>query len=570
MATYQITSPDGKTYELEGPEGATQEELIAQIPKEEKGINWPRMGAEFLGGIVGGFGGAPGGPLGAIAGAGLGAEGGGQMYDLSEKYIGGGDPEPTGLMGAAKNVGVNMLGQKIGGDVINYGGRQISKMLNPAANRLMGGGAPETITAFQNAGLRNPSAGMVSGNRWLQSMEEGLSKAPGSANYMREYTDSMLAGMGDEASRIAQLSGGRRLSQQGAGDVLSGGAGGSMARFGERRGLLEDALVSRIGKDTPVDMGGTRGLMETLQADKAVAPGARRFMDPAIGESKKILEVTEDLPLGISDLPYEAVRQARTDLGGRLETPSVAGGYVGLEGQQAKKVYGALLDDLNVAAKEQGALQQSRILDRYTRYYNRVDKPTLEMLIKRDDKAYKWMMEGSKDSGARIAKVRNNVTSGEWDDVVSTTIDRMGSATPGAQNMSGDLFSPNTFVTNWNKLAPEAKSSMFGGKKYKELRASLDNLGKVAEVVKDSGAVRNYSNTAAISGVLNALSNPVTAMSLGTAVIPQRIIAKNMTNPVFVNWLARGAKIDPADMNALSVHMARMPTLIGYELTQDQ
>jgi hypothetical protein len=146
----------------------------------------------------------------------------------------------------------------------------------------------------------------------------------------------------------------------------------------------------------------------------------------------------------------------------------------------------------------------------------------------------------------------------------------MGAATPGAQNISGDMFSPNTFVTNWNKLAPEAKSSMFGGKKYKELRAALDNLGEVAEVVKDSGAVRNYSNTAAISGVLNALSNPVTAMSLGTAVIPQRIIAKNMTNPSFVNWLARGAKIDPADMTALSVHLARMPTLIGYDLAQNE
>jgi len=569
MATYQITAPDGKKYELEGPEGATREDLLAQLPKEDRGMNWPRMGAEVLGGIVGGFGGAAGGPLGAIAGAGLGAESGGQMYDLSNKYIGGGQPEETGLLGAAKNVGVNMLGQKIGGDVLNYAGKQVSKMLKPGANRMMGGEAMDVSNAFANANIPGPSAGTASGNRFLQTMEEALAKAPGSANFMRQYSDDVLRQSGEEASRIAQLAGGRRMTTQGAGDVLAGGAKGAQGRFGVRRNALEDALVNKIGKTTPVSMEGSRGLLEQMAGEKALAPGARKFMGPAISESKGILGITKDLPEGVESLPYDAVRQARTHLGGKLEMPKVAGGYVGLEGQQGKRVYGGLLDDLTNVAKEQGALQQSRILDRYTRYYNNVDKPTLETLIKRDDKAYKWMMEGSKDSGKRIAKVRNNVTPNQWNDVVSTTIDRMGMATPGKQNMGGDVFSPDTFLTRWNSLSPEAKTSMFGGSRYKETRAALDNLGKVIEALKDSATARNFSNTAPVASALNVVSNPLTALTMGSAAIPQNMLARQMVNPKFVNWLARGAVIPKTDINALKVHAARIPTLIGAEMLED-
>lgn len=568
---YSITSPDGQEYEIEGPANATNAQLIEQIQKsqeQDKGINWPRMGAEVLGGIAGGAAGMPAGPMGVLAGGGLGAEAGGQMYDLSNKFIGGAK-DSRGLLDkgvdAAKNVGVNMIGQKVGGDVINWGGKQLSNLLKPGANRMMGGQAPDVINSFANANIRGPSAGTASGNRFLQTMEAALNNAPGSANYMRQYTDDVLKQSGDEASRIAQLAGGQRLSPQGASDTLAGGAKDAMRRFVNRRQGLGDELMSAVGRDTPIPTQNTQGLLSTMQAEKAAAPGMRSFMNKPIAETRGLLETTKDLPMGKDAIPYEAVRQARTNIGSKLETPNVPGAYIGLEGQQAKRVYGGLLEDLNAAATDAGKGYESRVLDRYTRYYNNVDKPTLEKLIDRDDKAYKWMMEGSKDSGARIAKARNNVTSKEWDDVVSTTVDRMGLATPGTQNEAGDLFSPNTFLTNWNKLSKEAKANMFSGKRYAGTREALDNLVDVTAALKDSATAKNFSNTAPVTSALNAISNPLTALTLGTAAVPQHLLAKQMTNPVFVNWLAKGAKIAPTNLNALKVHAAKIPTLIGAE-----
>ena len=179
------------------------------------------------------------------------------------------------------------------------------------------------------------------------------------------------------------------------------------------------------------------------------------------------------------------------------------------------------------------------------------------------------MMEGSKDTGARINKVRNNVTPNEWNDVVSTTIDRMGLATPGKQNAAGDMFSPDTFLTNWSKLSPEAKSSMFGGRRYVETRASLDSLVKVTEALKDSATAKNFSNTAPVASALSVLSNPLTAMTMGTAAVPQNLLARQMVNPTFVNWLAKGAKIPKTDINALKVHAARIPTLVGADILEN-
>lgn len=41
-------------------------------------------------------------------------------------------------------------------------------------------------------------------------------------------------------------------------------------------------------------------------------------------------------------------------------------------------------------------------------------------------------------------------------------LQRPGRATAGAQDASGTVFSADQFPTNWNKLAPEAKKSLFG------------------------------------------------------------------------------------------------------------
>ena len=64
MPLYRITSPEGQTYEIDGPDGATQEEIVAQIksqiasaqPKEQSQLRQVadvplKIGAGVVGGV---------------------------------------------------------------------------------------------------------------------------------------------------------------------------------------------------------------------------------------------------------------------------------------------------------------------------------------------------------------------------------------------------------------------------------------------------------------------------------------------------------------------------------------
>jgi hypothetical protein len=433
----------------------------------------------------------------------------------------------------------------------------------PVKNRMFGGSAKEIRNQFANLGLGQPSAGMVTGNRWLQTLEEGAQKMPGSAGMMREYSENILRGLGDAQSEMAKKVGIAR-SREGASEVISEGAEDAMQRFGARREGIEGALIENIGPDTISPMTATQGAAESMARQQAAAPGARKFMTPAIKEAQGI--VGEQ-----GGVPYAALREARTDLGSRLKVPVVAGGYVGKGEQAMRRVYGALKSDLDDMAKEYGEEHASNVLDRYTRYYSNINERDLIKAVKRDDTAYKWLMEGSEQTGKRLNRMRSNLKPEEWDDVVATTVNRLGLARPGGQNVAGDVFSPESFVTEWNKLAPEAKKALFSGEKYGELRDSLDDLAGVSDAIKELKYVKNPSGTAGIARAMELLSSPTAWLSLLGMTVPQRVIAKKMVDPKFVNWLVDGAKVSPMNENAISAHMARLPAIVGREyLSEDQ
>jgi len=575
MAVYELSAGSGKYYddvskEFGGKEllgKGAQPEVSQPAAQPEEGawyedVNWPRVGSEVLGGLIGGAAALPTGPAGILIGAGLGAEAGGQISDIGQRELGGVDIEPTGLLGATTNVATNIAGQKAGG-LLQPAGAYVAGLMAPVKNRMFGGEAKDIVNQFANLGIGQPSAGMVTGNRWIQGVEEGLHKMPGSAKTMREYTESVLSGLGDAQSQMAAQVG-TSMSREGASDILTEGALEATKRFKGRRQELQDALVEKVGPDAMSPMTATQGIAESMTRQQAAAPGARKFMTPAIKEAQGI--VGEQ-----GEIPYSALREARTDLGARLEQPPIAGGYVGPAGASMRRVYGALKSDLDDMAKEYGEEHASNVLDRYTRYYSNISKPDLIKAVKRDDRAYKWLMEGTDQSGKRLGRMRNNLKSDEWDDIVATTVNRMGMAKPGTQNAAGDVFSPQSFMTEWNKLSPEAKNALFSGKKYTELRKSLNDLVGVSEAIKDMSYVKNPSGTAGMERVMEVLSSPTAMLSMLGMTMPQRVLAKKMVDPKFVNWLVDGAKVSPMNENAISAHMARLPAIVGREyLSEDQ
>jgi hypothetical protein len=219
-----------------------------------------------------------------------------------------------------------------------------------------------------------------------------------------------------------------------------------------------------------------------------------------------------------------------------------------------KDILGDLSTDIQsglVASGKQDAASMFKTADAYWKgrvdHIDEVLQPVLgkgkggEEVVK----AVESMARGSSGGNARLSRLLANMKPEEAGQVRATIIDRIGKATPGAQSADGDAFSASTFLTNWNKMTPQAKGSLFsdGG-----LRKDLDALANLSEKMKQSQAMANHSNTGlgAMSNVglqgAFALTHPVFA---AIAIGGQYITGKLMASPGFARLLARTAKMPP-------------------------
>lgn len=144
MATYEITAPDGKVYEIEGPAGASDEQIIqaviAQYPEAARTpeSNWGAVLSDALApyAIAAGGGAAVGAPfagIGAVPGALVGTLSLGatdvlsSLYNLAAPYLGT-SVIPTGseaIRGATRGVGLTQApstpAQRIAHQTISFG-----------------------------------------------------------------------------------------------------------------------------------------------------------------------------------------------------------------------------------------------------------------------------------------------------------------------------------------------------------------------------------------------------------------------------------------------------------------
>jgi len=173
-------------------------------------------------------------------------------------------------------------------------------------------------------------------------------------------------------------------------------------------------------------------------------------------------------------------------------------------------------------------------------------------------------MSGTKDGATTLRAVMRSLPEDGQKAVSAAVIKRMGLASPGAQNAAGDAFSPNTFLTNWGSLSPEARRTLFGryGAGFSE---DMDKIARVAERIKEGSEVfRNPSGTANRGAALAYGASLATAIMSGSPLLVGGIVsgggvsnlaARLMTNPRWVKWLARSTDLPvgalPAQLNVL-------------------
>ena len=199
----------------------------------------------------------------------------------------------------------------------------------------------------------------------------------------------------------------------------------------------------------------------------APTPGAEAttgaLINPELGRIAENLAT--DLAAGNGKaLPYEAVKGLRTRLGeeafGFSLTPDKPTA-------QLQQLYHALSNVIAVAAKNAGP-EAERALKRANTYYSKSQKrlELLESVVDRNggpERIFQSAMSGTREGSTVLRSVMRSLPEDAQKDVTAAVIRRMGLANPGGQDRGSEVFSAANFLTNWNKISPEARATLFTG-----------------------------------------------------------------------------------------------------------
>lgn len=575
---FVFTDPKTKRPTLYNPKGFDAGDIVSVGPEI----------AEFMGGTAGGIAAASAVPatggtslLAVPAGVGLGAAAGRELYGrFADSFYGTQDTRslPQRLADTAVVAGMNASGQRVG-DLVGQGIKAVAGPVMRYGRRALAPTGAAAVNDFANASV-TPSAGAVTGNTFMQTLEKWLAGTPGGANPMRELGEKQVAEMSSEADRLARAYGGTPpKTAEEIGGTIKQAAKGAAERFKSNQEKLYDDAFSKIGEDTPVAIAGGNvdQLMSKMQTALDKAPES---LKPTYEKAmKRIGSLFNDADAS-GNIPFATVRQIRTQIGRELNDPVLAG-VSGTEQPALRELYGALSADIKATAQKAGpdAAKALELADRYTRFNMSGNIPVLQKIVDTgtDAQAFEFAMRGAKNGGEQLRVLKRNFKPDEWDQLAGTVLGRMGRAKPGQQgataiNEEASDFSINTFMTNWNNMSVEARKELFGGTRYSTLAPQLDRLFRVASRLKDTDAVANPSGTgrmiaygASMAGAGAAANDMMSGDVAGGAklaaltVVAPRAAAKLITTPSFVRWLADSGRT--AGQSTLPAQVARLSSI---------
>lgn len=545
---------------------------LGRLTADGLGLPSPENGYERVtGGVLRGATGAGGfvglGKLaGGAAGAALAAKPGAQLIAGA---TGGGAAD------TAREAGLPVWAQV---------GAGVAGALAPAAGAgglralLRGAGEParksmlDTVAQFQGAGVNAPTVGQATQRAIPRGLDALLGKAPGSTGIMARLAEQQQAGMGQRVGVLADsLS--RKASPEQAGRAIErgiSGPGGFIESFRATSKKLYAAVDQFIPGATPIPVTRTKATLDQLASP---TPGAVQTSQALTSGKVTDLRNALDADLqasiaaaGRGELPYEAVKGLRSRLGELIADSSL---NPDMPTKQLKAVYGALSDDLGAAVAATGNPQAVQAAQRANTYFRaamaRLDD--VERVVQRNggpEKVFAAAMSASNEGATTLRAVLQSLPEEGQKALAAAVLRRMGRALPGKQDEVGEVFSSETFLTNWSRLSKDAQralSDRFGPKFARD----LDTIAATAANIRaGSKVMQNASGSAPTGFQLGTAGAFVWALWTGNMPVAGGIAgltalsngsARMMTNPRFVGWLAEATKVPAA---ALPMELARL------------
>lgn len=532
-----------------------------------------------------GVGTVAGGVSGGLAGAGLGNAAGGAAYDFIANLFGMSDPRslPKHLIDAGMDTVYGMAGQGAG-EMLGAGVRAGTRALFRGGEK--GRQAMEkTIADFSAAGAQ-PTVGQASPSMIPKALEGLLSVVPGGYNVFLAAAKKTNQ---DFAKKVAQISFSlartAKIEPEMAGRKIQAGIDAYVENFRSRAKALYDAVDPLIPPKTIVDVGNTMRTLRTLSGTGAPQPvlgeawangTVKKMLDGLTDEQK--FQIQHGVIAPFADRPevsWAMLKAMRTRVGNMLDDGSLV---ADVNRGELKQIYAALSEDMRAAVAP--IPDAARAFDRASNFW-KAGSDHIETSLQpfanmpTGEEVFQSLFSSGAQGPTRIRALRASMPDDVWNLVQGTALKRMGEPTPGVADAFPEGFNAIRFLTQWNTLTPSARQALFSPTLgNKQLMDGLDTIVRATTAVKSSGRVYAQSpgttptligGGGIFGGVATMLATgdvrPITVL-MATAATMGAGSKYLMTNPRFVNWLAKSTKIAP---QGFSAHVGRLAAIGANE-----
>jgi len=451
---------------------------------------------------------------------------------------------------AAKEAGAGSFGQTIAG----AGGAIAPSLPGIARSGVTAVGrgftSPETvlenIQAMKGAGTE-ATLGQATGARPIQYLESALGITPGASGYMAKKGAEQQAQIGSKIEQIAQelapgateLSAGSKI-RQGIKDVF-------LPQARKYQNTLYAEVEKYIPRNTEVDISNTKNLLNEITAP---LPGMKATSESSLLKNQVIDQLTSGLNIDTAlggGLPLSGVRELRSRIGEKLGQFQMDSNFPRAE---LLRLYGALTDDISKVVGDAGpeAKLAFNEANAYTkRLHDKIDllQPIIDKAT--PERIFNAAMGGQRADTTILGTVMDALPQDAKREFASAFLNKMGRAVSSTQDVAGNVFSTETFLTNWDKLRGSPKEILFGnfGQSFKN---DMDKIAKATSIMRTgSQQYRNPSGTGQRvvaagtigAGIMALFTQPAALVPMAQGAATANLAARAMTNPKFVRLLAK-------------------------------
>jgi hypothetical protein len=461
-----------------------------------------------------------------------------------------------------------------------------------------GAAVRQVIDDFAQHGM-TPTVGQATGGRVLTGVERMVSATPGGEGVMEHAAAAQRDALSNHVDQIVQnLTGRSDLSPTTAGQAIQSGLKGAAKQAKADAGAVYDKVDQLVPPSTPVAP--TR-LGATLERLTKPAPGAENLSEQLVSPTIKAYKAAFDRDTSADaaqaaapeaaaptpetasaaeppartpgSMPYSTLSALKAQLGGKINWSPFA---TDPENGALKQLWQAVRGDMNDAASGISPEAKQAVDDANSTYTAlRGKQKILEGVLNKQggpEAVYNSLINSGKQGATKIRAVLSAVDEPTRRLIAGSVIKRLGQATPGLQNAAGDVFSADTFLTNWNRLSPEARDALFSqlpdnySKNLTQLAKNIERLKASGRVLSNpSGTARAWGHNLWLADLLSSVPMMLVSPHVAAGELASGLgvaggawgAAKILTSPRAVRWPASETTIPRSLPPALAAAFAR-------------